>query len=219
MEPNIYLIPGLGFDQRIFKKLEIESSSVHFLNWIEPRHNEHLEDYAFRFSKNIKDDSILIGHSFGGMLAQEIAQIKPIRKVILISSIRSRDELPGLFRSIDWLGLYSFFTKKFTFSTFNFWAKKHAYETKEKQELFKSMVGGYSDKLLQWSLKSLSSWRGTQNLKNPVIQIHGTADLTFPISLIENTDYIIEKGTHMMVYDRAKKVSQIIAKEISKQLT
>lgn len=218
MEPNIYLIPGLGFDQRIFEKLEIESSSVHFLNWIEPRHNEHLEDYAFRFSKNIKEGSILIGHSFGGILAQEIAQIKVIKKVILISSIRSRDELPGLFRSVDWLGLYPIFTKKLTFATFSFWAKKHAYETKEKQELFKSMVGGYSNKLLQWSLKSLSSWQGTQNLKSPVVQIHGTADLTFPYSLIEKPDHSISGGTHMMVYDSSHEISQILKCEIESKL-
>lgn len=71
---DIYFIPGLCFDQRLFENLKLNSGSLHFLNWLEPDENESLVNYVNRFSKliEVKDRKIiLVGHSFGGIVAQD----------------------------------------------------------------------------------------------------------------------------------------------------
>ena len=50
-EYHLYLFPGLGFDQQIFRNLNLPYPNINFINWEEPRYKEHLEDYAFRLSK------------------------------------------------------------------------------------------------------------------------------------------------------------------------
>ena len=217
MKLNIHLLPGLGFDRRVFGNLILPEANIYHLEWQGPRHREHFEDYAFRVSdymEKLDGRNILIGHSLGGILSQEIANVRAIEKVVLISSIRSRKELPGFFKIVGWLGLHPLFSKKTTYATFPFWARSQGYETKEKRELFKSMIGKQSDKYLKWALKCLSIWEGVQNLKTPVIQIHGDRDHTFPVKLLDKPDYIIKGGTHMMAYDRAEEISEIIFTEI-----
>jgi esterase/lipase len=58
-----------------------------------------LPDYAKRFSHAIKEDEefVLIGLSFGGMLASELAKIVSPKKLIIISSLSSYRELPVVF--------------------------------------------------------------------------------------------------------------------------
>jgi len=209
----IYTIPGLGFDNRIFSRLKLPRYEIHHLDWIEPLPKEPIGNYALRMSDKIKHDPqncILIGHSFGGIIAQEIAAHLPIKKIILISSIKSKKEKPLNFKIVAPFGLHYLFTKKRTLKTFDYWGKHFGYDTKELQELFKKMVSDRSDNYLQWSLYQLSIWCGVNNLKMPVHHIHGSLDKTFPFRLISPPVVKVEGGTHMMVYDRADEISRLI---------
>ena len=95
-DKNIYLMPGMAASPKIFELLKFPNSfSVEFLSWISPTKNEKLSDYAYRMSKLIKHENpILIGVSLGGILVQEISKIISCEKVIIISSIKSKSELP-----------------------------------------------------------------------------------------------------------------------------
>lgn len=209
-----YLIPGLGFDHRIFKNLNLNGFQKEYIDWIEPKRKESIGDYAKRLAERVSSDAegiTLIGHSLGGIISQEIAKIRKIDQIILISSIKSRKENPFHFRIIRPLALHHFFTKKLTFSTFKYWAKKHDYESLEEQALFKDMVNQQSNHYLQWALKVLSNWQ-TPNLAphTKVFQIHGAVDQTFPIKNITNPDRILKNGGHFMVYKHPEIISQII---------
>ena len=216
---KIIFIPGLGYDHRIFENLDLPFSNVEYINWIEPKPNEKLEDYSKRiFSPfiNVEDEIILLGHSFGGILAQEIARIKTIKKIILISSIKSRKELPLMFKAINKFRLHKIFTKELCIRTVKFWGRSHGFAKDSDKALFKSMVGKNSNYYLQWALKGLSSWEkselpSTTNL----IQIHGPKDKTFPIGLIENPNFVIEDGDHLLVYQKANEMSKLTTKIIN----
>lgn len=211
---KLYLLPGLGFDHRVFSKLNLGNYDLRYINWIEPYKNESLENYALRLSEKIEDTSepiVLIGHSLGGILSQEIARIKKIDTIILISSIQSRAENPFYFKIIQPLRLHYLFTKQWTTKTVRIWGPTHGYETKEEQTLFKSMVNQHSNHYLQWALKNLSMWRpSTDKLSAQIIQIHGDKDKTFPIRKIEQADSILEGGSHFMVFRRAAFMSRTI---------
>ncbi len=215
---KIFLLPGLGFDYRIFGNLDLSHLDIEYLEWIEPEDKETFSNYAERLSVRVEDNSeklILIGHSLGGMLCQEISVIKNIEKIILISSIKSRKELPFHFRIVHPFYLHKLFTKKSTINTLKYWGKKHDYESSEEQELFKDMIGNQSDKYLQWALSELSKWQSPIiPAHTDIFQIHGNQDKTFPIKLIDKPNITVENAGHFMIYKQPKKINEILLKII-----
>lgn len=215
---KIYLIPGLGYDCRIFEKLDFKDLDIDCIKWIEPKLDENIHNYAKRlFSKldDEKDEIILIGHSLGGIVSQEISTVKRIKKIILISSIKSSKEMPFFFRIVSPLKIYKLFTKEISIKTIKFWGKGHGFESAEEQELFKSMVGSQSNKYLQWALKELSTWKSPKiPTHTKLFQIHGTKDKNFPIKLIDKPNIVIKDAGHIVLYKQAKIMTEILLEEI-----
>ena len=72
-----------------------DSYEVHILEWLIPEKSESLEEYAKRMARRVKEkDAVLIGVSFGGVVVQEMNQFLKLRKLIIISSVKSKNELP-----------------------------------------------------------------------------------------------------------------------------
>lgn len=218
-EPIIYLIPGLGYTDQIFEKLRLDSQRVTRLNWIEPRLEESMESYATRMSSQMQFDGeqvVLIGHSFGGIMCQEIARQHKVDKIILLSSIQSRKENPLQFRMLKPLGLHRLITKEFILKTFKYWGAQHGFVTEEEKALFPQMVRTYSNNYFSWAMRELSVWENKAETRtNRLVRIHGKQDKTFPITLTSEIDYAIEKGSHIMVYKQADLISKILNKEIA----
>ena len=216
---NVVLIPGLGYTHRIFEKLSLPYPCT-YLNWIEPLKQEAIGDYAKRFSRAIPTDAqqtVLIGHSFGGVMAQEITSYRHIDKIILISSVKSSKEIPLFFQLMKPLALYPLFTQQLAIQSFPYWGKAHGFQTDEEQNLFKEMVSTYSDNYLQWALKTLSGWKEVQlPTHSRLVHIHGDRDKTFPLNKIQKADIVVEGGSHIMVYKQAKRIEKILNLEIGK---
>lgn len=211
---EIYLIPGLGFDCRIFQHIDLGVKNVYFLDWITPERNETLTHYAARVSAcfiNNPARKIIIGHSFGGIMAQEIAKIHAVEKIILLSSIKSGKENAQVFRMINRLGLYHFFSKEITLLTFPFWARIHGYKTLEHRRLFVDMIKKTTNRYLQWALRELSRWENNRMPDDTaILHIHGENDRTFPIGRLEEPLVRVPGGSHFMVYDKPDFISELI---------
>ncbi|WP_046759114.1 alpha/beta hydrolase [Kordia jejudonensis] len=214
---RIILIPGLGYDDRIFHKLQLTNIEIEYLNWIEPLKNEHIHDYAQRLFATAKPSSqktILIGHSLGGVVSQEIASVHQIEKVILISSITARKEIPWTFKIVKPLRLDRFFTKTICVKSIPFWGKSHGFNT-ETTKLFKSMIQKQTNSYLQWALRALSTWKAPKiPATTKIIRIHGTNDKTLPYKLVSTPELIIENGSHIAVITEAEKISEFLQKNI-----
>ena len=211
---TLYLIPGLGFDYRIFEKLELSNYSVKYLNWIEPEIDETIQHYTARMAEEIdsnKGDVILVGHSLGGVVSQEIACILDVKKIFLLSSIRSRAELPTSFKIIQRLNLQKFFNKDFIIKSHDYWGANYGYKTEEERTLFKDMIGQQSNAYLQWALRALSIWQ-TPTVPNStqIIQIHGDQDKTFSVKLLKKPNKIVKGAGHFMIYQEAGLLSRFI---------
>src|SRR5687768_45663 len=97
---EVYCISGLGADRRIFKHLHVDRVNFNFIDWIPPKHGESMQSYARRLSRQLENtEAILLGVSFGGMMAIELSRIFPVSGVVLISSIKTHAELPFWMRS------------------------------------------------------------------------------------------------------------------------
>ena len=95
-EIDVYCMPGMAASPRIFEFISLpEPFKIHLLSWIPPFKDEKLSAYAKRMCDRINTTNpVLIGVSFGGVLVQEMAKHIPVQKVIIISSVKNKDELP-----------------------------------------------------------------------------------------------------------------------------
>lgn len=100
-----YLIPGLGADERVFRRLRLPGPSQ-VLSWLKPE-SPPLVHYAARLAEAVPADEPcwLVGVSFGGLLAQEIGRLRPLARIVLISSLSSPRDLPPLLRLAGTTGL------------------------------------------------------------------------------------------------------------------
>lgn len=87
---DIYLLSGLGADKSAFNFIDLSDFNANHIEWVNPAENEQIENYAKRLSKQIQTDNpIVIGVSFGGIMAIEIAKLVKTEKIIVISSVKS----------------------------------------------------------------------------------------------------------------------------------
>ncbi|MEM1323579.1 MAG: alpha/beta hydrolase [Bacteroidota bacterium] len=210
---KVYLLPGLGLDHNIFQRLKIQAAEHHYLDWIVPEEQESIQSYAQRLAAPLQDDprsAVLIGHSFGGIMAQEIANRLPVRKVIIISSIKSPQENPTRFKMLSLLGLHRYFSKELTLRTFPFWATSFGYPDSDSQRLFTASVARQDNRYLQWALQQLSNWQGIDNTLIDLAHLHGEEDRTFPIGLIRQPVTIVKGAGHLMLFHRAEEISSLI---------
>jgi pimeloyl-ACP methyl ester carboxylesterase len=211
---HIYIISGFGADERVFSKLDFGNNEVHFIQWKIPEENETLASYAERMRKGIDySNPILIGLSFGGMMAIEIAKLIPVEKVILISSIRNRYELPFFMKLSAALHL----TKIIPLKPFKILEPIENYnlgvETKEQKQLLREYRRNINQRYTDFALHEIVNWKNEWTPKN-LIHIHGTKDHIFPIKYIKNPEYIIQGGGHLITMNNSDEINIILKKEL-----
>lgn len=211
---TIYMLSGLGLDPAVFQHLSIKANNIHHLDWLDPLKKESLEAYALRMSHNIKQPIngklVLIGHSFGGVLMQEISKIIPTDQIILISSIKAKKEKDaGMNFWMQAFPVHRLVTQKMVIKSFKSWGKKHGYNSPEAQAMFINAAKQHSSYYFRWATSKIAAWK-SQNIRTPIVHIHGTKDKTFAFKRIQEPVLGIEGGSHLMVFNKGKEVSDLI---------
>ena len=198
-------MPGMAASPTIFEYIKLPENQfkIHWLEWMLPIHDESISDYALRMTKNIKHENIvLLGVSFGGVLVQEISKHIHVRKLIIVSSVKSKHELPKhmvlakktkayalvptqLAGNIDLLAKYVFGSS-----------------IKKRLDLYKRYLSVNDSKYLSWAIKQMVCWDQNEKLKD-IVHIHGDNDAIFPIKNITNC-ITVKKGTHIMIINKYK---------------
>lgn len=217
MHKHIYLISGMGSDERIFRYLRFPKEYiVHHLHWLPTIPGESIADYAARMAKGIEHDNpCLLGVSFGGMISLEIARQRPVEKVILISTIKHTSEKPGYFGWVKRLGLLALLKLPDTliFRRRNFIVKRFLnIETAEDRQLISDYIQKTSYDYLRWAIPVVIHWEN-EFVPSSFIHIHGNKDIPFPVRNIKPT-HTIAGGGHFMVHNRAAQINEILSKEL-----
>lgn len=194
-------MPGLAASPAIFERIQLLETvfEMHLLEWVLPKKDETLVQYAQRMAKKVKhDQAILVGVSFGGIVVQEMKQYLTTRKVIIISSVKSNLEMPmsmkiarstkaykliptQLFENIEMLA-------KFTFGSA---------VIKQRLKLYEKYLSMRDKKYLDWAIENVLNWERTV-VDPEIIHIHGDADEVFPIKNI-GPCIKVKGGTHIMI--------------------
>lgn len=200
----VYFVPGMACSPLIFEyiKLPGDKFEVIILEWLIPEKGEPLAAYAKRMAKLIKHDMpVLIGVSMGGIVAQEISRIIKVRKLIIISSVKSNKEFPRRMWLAKKFKLYRIFPTRMmqNVDKINRFCPGNNF-IKQRLSLYEKFLSVRDKKYLDWSFEKIIEWDRTEPDDN-VIHIHGTGDWVFPARDINN--YIpVKNGTHIMIINR-----------------
>ncbi|WP_047245078.1 alpha/beta fold hydrolase [Maribacter thermophilus] len=202
---HVYFMPGMAASRKIFEyiKLPEEKFRIHLLDWFIPENGQSLIDYAKEMTKKIEHpDPVLLGVSFGGVLVQEMAKLVPVKKVIVVSSVKLKKELPkrmlfarytkvhkllptGLITNVELLAKYAF-----------------GESVTKRLDLYEKYLSIRDKKYIDWCIDRLVNWDQTEYADN-VVHIQGDKDAVFPIANIKDC-IKVPNGTHTMIIHRAK---------------
>ena len=208
-QPHYYIISGLGADYQAFQRLELPKNHTH-LAWISNNPNEGINAYAKRMAEKIHHTNpIIIGLSFGGIVAQEIATIINVQFLILISTVKNHYEKPRYFRlakSLHLLDLVPVGLFKQS-NPLMYWM--FSLKTAEEKALLDYFYPISNPRHLKWALNQILDWRGS-NFTCDFVHIHSKGDRIFPIKNVQNC--IPVSGGHFAVYTHSKEVNAVLEK-------
>lgn len=208
MKP-VYLLSGLGADKRVFDFLKLDDVELIHIEWVRPEESESIEVYTKRILTQITTDKpILIGVSFGGIIATEIAKQIDCEKIIFVSSATTKADIPLLYRVAGQLRIHKLIpTSLFMHvNTIIYWF--FGITNDSEKQLLKKIIQTTDQAFFKWAIDKIVRWRNTNKPMN-TIKIHGDVDRILPA---KQADYIINGGGHFMIVNKASEISEILNK-------
>lgn len=211
-----YFISGLGADKRAFDKLSLpERFEIIHLNWIAPKDSECLSQYAQRFAQQINNTEpfILVGLSFGGMIATEISKVLQPQQLILISSAATQQELPLLYRFAGKLHLERFLPyKKMIQKPGRIFNWLFGPMDEYSGNILHSFIINSDPLFLKWALGQISRWKNKERPAN-LLQIHGSNDKVL-WSKRSQAPIVMSGGGHLCVLSHYGVINTLLANQL-----
>lgn len=214
---HVYCMPGMGAGPEIFDyiKLPEQRFQMHLLSWKIPQKNESIVHYAKRMCEEIKHENpVLIGVSLGGLIVQEMCSFIANAKVIIISSVKTKYELPRRMHFTRMSKLYWFFP---TGAIKHMQKLKHlplGHFTKKRLALYEKYMAIEDKDYFRWAIRTVISWEREKVAENTV-HIHGEKDIVFPIKYISDCT-VVPKGTHVMIVNKYRWFNRYLPSIIEK---
>uniref|UniRef100_UPI0040473F62 alpha/beta hydrolase n=1 Tax=Mariniflexile sp. TaxID=1979402 RepID=UPI0040473F62 len=202
---HVYLMPGMTASHKIFENIKLPETQfeMHCLEWMIPLENESISGYALRMSTHIKhENSVLLGVSFGGVLVQEMGKHLAVRKLIIVSSVKSMHELPKKMLLAKSTMAYKLLPVQLVSNIELFAKYAFGSNISKRLELYKKYLSVNDSHYLSWAIKQMVCWN-QENHPSNIVHIHGDNDAVFPIKNITNC-ITIKGGTHIMIINKYK---------------
>ena len=213
---HIYFVPGLAADKEIFENISLPESlyTLHIISWLIPSKKETMAQYAKRMAAFVTEkNAVLVGVSFGGVVAQEMSSFLKLKKLIIISSIKTKHELPTKFKIAKNLRFYNLIPTRLFLTSKNYSRFALGPISKKGFKLYQDYLHIRDKRYLDWAIKNMLCWK--QDIPLPgVYHIHGDNDLVFPIKNINNV-ITVQGGSHIMLLTKGPQVSRKIVDILS----
>jgi len=213
---KIYFFPGLGADSSLAKFHPIPGHEVHWIQW--PK--KFIPNWDDLLSKVIQENeiepnSVFVGISFGGLVAQYLSQKIPVKKVILIGSFNSMYNVILMFRVL------LLFVPLIPQTCFRIvWLPKivvkyfFGIRKEEHLKLFFEMESNRNCKQIKVFLRLILLMEENRFEGKRVFKIHGSRDRILPV-FKQKVDTKIEGGGHLISMTHSEIINAEILKVIS----
>ena len=198
-------MPGLAAGPSIFERIELVAAQfeVVLLEWEIPLEWETLSDYAKRMAAKVTlPNPVLVGVSFGGILVQEMAAFLSVRKIVIISSVKSNREFPRRMRLAKKTRLYNLFPTALVLNIDALAKLSLGDKVNKRLRLYEKFLSVRDKRYLDWAIRQVILWERHTPDKS-VIHIHGDEDEVFPIKYTDNC-IVVKGGTHIMILNKFK---------------
>ncbi len=211
---SVFFMPGMAANSKIFEFIKLPKNFViNYLEWYQPKANDDLSSYVNRLTKKIHGQNIiLIGQSFGGIIIQEISKIINVKKVIIISSVKSRHELPLMMKLSKKTKAYKLLPLNWIDDFESLVMFVFGPMIKKRISLYRKYLSFRDERYLKWAIHQIVNWKQDFPVKN-TIHIHGSQDLVFPSIYIKNAIFV-EGGNHAMILRKANWFNENLPKLI-----
>lgn len=217
------MLPGLGADARLFAPQTAAFPGSVVPAWIAPRPREPIGDYAARFAETIdrRVPYALVGFSFGGLVALEIARrtadpaLRPAA-VVLISGLRSAAAVSRAFKVQQAIGtLVPPAVAKAVIA--GPLASAFAWRdglSREQAGWLSAMARDIDVAFLFWAARACARWDCDGVCPVPVHHVHGRRDPVIPYvphpHLPGGEATLLDAG-HLITWTASEKVNAFIA--------
>ncbi len=206
---KVYFIAGLGANKRAFQFMDLTWCEPVFIDWQQPLPNETLPQYAQRLRALIPQVApIIVGVSFGGMLATEMAKADDKVNAIIISSNKTAAEFPASLRLWKYFPVYKWVPPSVVKITGRYSKYFVGPDGKQQKKLFQLIQSEADPVFTAWAIGAILNWQNSTVPPN-VVHIHGTHDRLLPFKLVK-AHHIIPNGKHIMIMDKAAEVSALL---------
>lgn len=212
------MMPGMAANPTIFERIKLpeDKFKIIWLYWIVPEKEESISDYAKRMTKNLVKDEpvVLIGVSFGGVLVQEMSKFVQVKRLIIVSSVKTKHELPKRMKIARDTSVYKVFPTGLLDYMTHIEKLPVGDLVRKRLKLYQQYLSINDKEYLDWAIEKMLCWEQEEPIKH-LIHIHGDEDLVFPIKNIQSC-IRIPKGTHIMILNKYRWFNKHLPELISK---
>lgn len=205
----------MGANERAFERLKLPGHwKIAHLQWFDPLPKERIDQYAARMVQRIDtaEPFVLIGLSFGGIMAIEMARLVSPQKLVLLSSVATAAELPPFLRA----HALSSVAKMLPLSLLNkVYPGMHRFTgltDPADLQLFADQIHAASPVFVKWAIAAILEWNHTERYHS-LFHIHGENDKIFPLPYTHPHKVVANAG-HFMVLTHAQEISNILIEEL-----
>jgi pimeloyl-ACP methyl ester carboxylesterase len=213
---RIIMIPGMGADERLFDPQSDGGLRFEAVRFPIPQRGDDLPAYARRLVDEWRVDSscVLVGVSFGGMVACELARICRPRCVLLIASCCNREALPRYYSLVEWFSriVPDWLVRRRAAASSRILTRLESLNP-EQAQLIREMSMDVPIEFLRCAGRMIVRWKPPGPLPCPLYHIHGALDRIIPITRVQAGE-VIADGGHLINLTHAPRVNAFIRRHV-----
>lgn len=200
----IYIVPGMGADDSMFRNEWRTLENTVFLNWPQYNGERTLNEIARRVveENRISDGAVVVGHSLGGMVGCEIAKLKRLKTLVLVSSATRKEEVSKMAKLLHRLA---------PVTPLGAIQKMATWVTSDTARMFSRSDPDF----IRASADAIFEWEGADDSRTPIKRIHGTWDVV--ITCPSEVDLPL-KGGHLVPKTHAAACVEFIRSLVEQEI-
>lgn len=213
-----YFIGGIATDIHLYDYPMKKIPGSVYLPFPQYTKGDTMAGYASKFIPLIDTSRPfnIVANSMGGIMTMELVKHIHPGKIILVSSVKCREEMPWLLRQLQYSNLHKLLPGKAFIAGVQYGSRfiKEISQTPGVRDTVIQMAKNNPPDFLYWCVNAIAKWHGKNDYRKDIIHIHGTKDAMFPYRNIRNAVPVLN-GTHNMLLTRKEEITALLVEHLN----